>query len=110
MTKEYDPTEDMEFIDEDFDADDEDVIILTLDDDTEITCFIVGVFGVENPKYEGKEYIALEVEGGEDILLYGYSEEENGEFDLRAIEEEDELVAVSAAFEELMAEMSGEEN
>lgn len=110
MMKEHEPMDDVEIIEEDFDADDEDVIILTLDDDTEITCFIVGIFGVQHPKYEGNEYIALEVEGGEDILLYGYSEEDNGEFDLRAIEEEDELVAVSAAFEELMAEMLGEEH
>lgn len=110
MTKDYEPTEDMEIIDEDFDSDEDDVIILTLDDDTEITCFIIGIFGVDHPNYQGKEYIALEVEGGEDVLLYGYSEEENGEFDLRAIEEDDELVAVSAAFEQLMAEMPGEEN
>lgn len=110
MTKDYEPTEDMEIIDEDFDSDEEDVIILTLDDDTEITCFVIGIFGVEHPKYQGREYIALEVEGGEDVLLYGYSEEENGEFDLRAIEEDDELVAVSDAFEQLMAEMSSEEN
>lgn len=110
MMKDYEPTEEMEIIDEDFDADEEDVIILTLDDDTEITCFIVGIFGVDHPKYEGREYIALEVEGGEDVLLYGYSEQDNGEFDLRAIEEEEELVAVSATFEELMAEMPEEEN
>lgn len=109
MTKEYEPMDDVEFIDEDFDADEEDVIILTLDDDTEITCFIVGIFGVQHPKYEKNEYIALEVEDSEDVLLYGYSEQDNGEFDLRAIEEDDELVAVFAAFEELMAEMSGEE-
>ena len=47
-------------------------MFLTLDDDTEMECGILGVFEVEG--LEGKEYIALLPLEDETVLLYEYKE------------------------------------
>ncbi|HIT86655.1 MAG TPA: DUF1292 domain-containing protein, partial [Candidatus Coprocola pullicola] len=54
---------------------------LTLDDDTEIECGILGVFEVES-----KEYIALLPKEEEEVYLYQYKEE-GEEISLEVIED-----------------------
>ena len=80
--------------------DEEDVMdletmFLTLDDDTEMECGILGVFEVEG--LEGKEYIALLPLEDETVLLYEYKEV-GDEIELNVIEDDDEFDKVSNAF------------
>ena len=70
-------------------------MFLTLDDDTEMECGILGVFEVEG--LEGKEYIALLPLEDETVLLYGYKEV-GDEIELNVIEDDDEFDKVSNAF------------
>ena len=62
-------------------------MFLTLDDDTEMECGILGVFEVEG--LEGKE--------DETVLLYEYKEV-GDEIELNVIEDDDEFDKVSNAF------------
>lgn len=68
---------------------------IELDDGTSLSCFVLGVFGVED-----KEYIALLPEGEENVLLYGY-EEDGEEIELLNIEDDSEFEMVSEVFETL---------
>ena len=70
-------------------------MFLTLDDDTEMECGILGVFEVEG--LEGKEYIALLPLEDEPVLLYEYKEV-GDEIKLNVIEDDDEFDKVSNAF------------
>lgn len=70
-------------------------MFLTLDDDTEMECGILGVFEVEG--LEGKEYIALLPLEDETVLLYEYKEVDD-EIELNVIEDDDEFDKVSNAF------------
>ena len=70
-----------------------DVIYLTLEDDSELECEIIGIFEVED-----KEYIALIPIDQDEVLLYEYKELENDEFDLLLIEDEEEFELASEAF------------
>lgn len=70
-------------------------MFLTLDDDTEMECGILGVFEVEGLK--GKEYIALLPLEDETVLLYEYKEV-GDEIELNVIEDDDEFDKVSNAF------------
>lgn len=77
-----------------------DTITLSLDDGTELECIVLEIFTVDD-----KEYIALQpVEGEEDenVFLYRYIQEDDGEPQLLNIEEDDEFEAVADAFEELL--------
>ena len=67
-------------------------MFLTLDDDTEMECGILGVFEVEG--LEGKEYIALLPLEDETVLLYEYKEV-GDEIELNVIEDDDEFDKVS---------------
>ncbi len=71
---------------------------LTLDDDTEVECAILGVFEVE-----GKEYIALLPMEQEEVYLYQYKEE-GEEISLEVIEDDEEFEKVSSAFYDLYEE------
>ena len=75
---------------------------LTLDDDTELECSILGVFEVEG--YEGREYIALLPLEDETVLLYRYMEEDDEQFVLDVIEDDEEFEKVSETFSELFDE------
>ena len=83
--------------DHDHDHEEMEIITLTLEDDTELECAVMGIFEVED-----KEYIALlplgDEEEEEDVLLYGYKEISEEEFELALIEEEEEFELVSEAF------------
>ncbi|MDD3393578.1 MAG: DUF1292 domain-containing protein [Clostridia bacterium] len=76
-------------------------MFLTLDDDTELECGILGVFEVEG--VEGKEFIALMPLEDETVLLYEYKEIDE-EIELNVIEEDELFDKVSAAFNELFEE------
>lgn len=76
-------------------------MFLTLDDDTELECAVLGVFDVEG--IEGKEFIALMPLEDETVLLYEFKEV-GDEIELNVIEEDELFDKVSAAFNELFEE------
>lgn len=77
---------------------------LTLDDDTILKTYVLGIFEVED-----KEYIALLPENDEKVLLYEYIEDEEGSVELKVIEEDEEFETVSEAYNELFSEEDEEE-
>ncbi|MDO4490285.1 MAG: DUF1292 domain-containing protein [Lachnospiraceae bacterium] len=86
-------------------------VTLTLDDDTEVTCAVLNIFEVE-----GKEYISLlpldekgESANGE-VYLYRYMKNENGDPELDNIEDDDEYMAAADVFNNLMEQISFQEN
>ena len=70
-------------------------MFLTLDDDTEVECGIIGVFDVD-----GKEYIALLPINDETVLIYEYKEV-GDEVELGLIEDDEEFEKISNAFYDL---------
>ena len=70
-------------------------ITLTMDDDTEVECGIIGVFDVD-----GKEYIALLPINDETVLIYEYKEV-GDEVELGLIEDDEEFEKISNAFYDL---------
>lgn len=78
-----------------------DSITLSLDDGTELNCIVLDIFSVD-----GKDYIALQPEEGEEdddnVFLYRYIQEEDGEPQLLNIEDDEEFEAVADAFEEIL--------
>lgn len=87
----------------------EQLITLTMDDDTEIECIVISIFEVK-----GQDYIALlpveeamSEEDGE-VFLYRYNET-NGELDLQNIENDDEYESVADAFSMIIEEMESED-
>lgn len=92
-------SEDLDFHNVNEDA----IMHLVLDDDTELECMVLGFFRVDE-----SEYIALlpidEKEADAGVLLYEYVELEDEAFDLLSIEDDTEFEAVSEAFAELFTE------
>ena len=80
----------------------EDILTLEFDDGVEEECGILGVFDAL-----GKEYIALNPLGTEDVYLYGYKEYDE-DYELIDIADEEEFTKVVAEFEKL-AEVTEEE-
>ena len=78
---------------------DEDQIILTLEDDSELVCDIIAFFPVGD-----RDYIVLQpAEDPEsDFFIYRYEDRGNDEFELVDIEDDDELDAAEDAFEEML--------
>lgn len=74
---------------------DDDIMTLEFDDGIEEECGILGVFDAL-----GKEYIALNPLGTEDVYIYGYKEFDD-EYELIDIEDEEEFKKVIAEFEKL---------
>lgn len=76
-----------------------DQVTLTLEDGTELVCDVLAIFPCDD-----KMYIALvpEENPDDDIYLYGYEEDEDGEITLIDIESDEELEAASDAFDELL--------
>lgn len=84
-----------------------DTITLTLDDDTELECIILGNFS-----FEGKDYIALlpaDEEDGEDVYLYEYREINEEEVELNTIDDDELFERVSQEFENLFVEDEADE-
>lgn len=74
---------------------------LMLEDNTEVRCIVIGIFEVE--EYEGKEYIALVTEDGEESFVYEYAEADNEDgFELRNIESDEEFNTVITAIDEML--------
>lgn len=85
---------------EDLEFDEEaDIMYLTLDDDSELECSVLGIFEVED-----KEYLALAPVDEDEALIYEYLELEDGDFDLISIEDEEEFELVSQAFYALFSD------
>ena len=76
----------------------EDIVTLEFDDGVEEECGILGVFDAL-----GKEYIALNPLGTEDVFIYGYKEYEE-DYELIDIVDDDEFYKVVAEFEKLAVE------
>ena len=76
----------------------EDILTLEFDDGTEEECGILGVFDAL-----GKEYIALNPLGTEDVYIYGYKEYEE-DYDLIDITDDEEYKKVVEEFEKLAVE------
>ncbi len=76
----------------------EDILTLEFDDGVEEECGILGVFDAL-----GKEYIALNPLGTEDVYIYGYKEYDE-DYELIDITDEEEFEKVVAEFEKLAVE------
>lgn len=79
-----------------------DTIVLTLDDDSEMECIILGTFD-----YKEKSYIALlpsNEEDDEEVFIYEFEELDEGEVDLKVIEDDSLFDEVSKKFEDLFLE------
>ena len=76
----------------------EDIVTLEFDDGVEEECGILGVFDAL-----GKEYIALNPLGTEDVFIYGSKEYEE-DYELIDIVDDDEFNKVVAEFEKLAVE------
>ena len=82
-------------------------ITLELEDDSVLECDVLTRFPLE-----GRQYIALQPQEGEhaeEIYLYRFSEDENGEPVLDMIETEDEYEAVADRFDEILDEAEYDE-
>lgn len=78
----------------------EDIMTLTLDDDSQVQCYVIGIFPAGN-----YEYIALDPidnDGFDGALVYRYAESEEGEMILTNIEDDEEYEIVADAFDELL--------
>ncbi len=85
-------------------------IVLTLEDDSEVTCDIIATYPCTN----GNSYIALlpvEEAGNEDsdFYIYRYTVDDEGEIVLGDIDSDEEFEEASEAFDELLDEMEYDE-
>lgn len=80
------------------DHDEMDVIHLEMEDGTELECYVIGVFEVNE-----KQYIALVPTDDDQVMLYEYQDTEEGP-ELINIESDEEYEEVVKAFEEAMEE------
>ncbi len=76
----------------------DDILTLEFDDGVEEECGILGVFDAN-----GKEYIALNPLGTEDVYIYSYKEYDE-DYELIDITDDAEFEAAAAEFEKLAAE------
>lgn len=92
-------------------------VTLTYDDGTEEECIVMDIFTVE--ELGEQEYIALlsipegieeseEDEIESEVMIYRYQELEGDDISLDAIEDEDEIQIVQAAFEALLEDEENE--
>lgn len=87
--------------------DDTDILVtLDLDDGSQVECEILTIFTVSN-----RDYIALlpldengDPNGDDEVFIYRYSEDEEGNAALDNIESDEEYEAVSDRFDELLDE------
>ncbi len=83
------------------DINQEEVTVYTLefDDGETMECEEMGIF-----EYDGKDYIALiPLDGTDDVYIYGYEEDENGETEILDIVNPDLFEKVAMEFDEIMA-------
>lgn len=77
-------------------------VTLSLDDGTELECEVLAIFPANNKMYIALLPIEQENEEEDDIYLYRYSEDEEGNPILDNIEDDDEYDIVADAFDELL--------
>lgn len=80
------------------------IMTLTLDDDTELDCAVIGIFEVEEKNYIALIPLVDEGEEEEEVLIYEYNEIDEEEFELTLIEKEEDFELVSEAFYALYTE------
>ena len=78
---------------------------LVLEDDTELECAVIGIFDVDD-----NSYIALLPTGEEEVMLYRYIEEDEENFELENIGDDQEFEKVENTFFELMESEDEEED
>ncbi len=74
-----------------------DVITLTLENDEDVECAVLGIFD-----FEELDYIALLPNDSEDVFIYLYQEDAEGNVNLENIESQEDFDKVSAVFLELI--------
>lgn len=79
--------------------DEEGIMTLMLDDSTELDCKVLTIFEVEDQEYI--VLLPLEDSDGE-CFIYRYFDDENDEFHLENIEDDEEFEKVSDAFDEFL--------
>ncbi len=90
---------------EEYEDEDEDTVTITLEDGSEVNCDIIATFPIGD-----KDYIALlpdrVIDGydEDDVYLYRYEKDKDGDIELFDIEDDDEFEAVADRFDELMDE------
>jgi len=78
---------------------DVEIISLEFDDGSKMDCEIMGIFD-----HDGQEYIALLPDDGtDDVYIYGYEEDKDGNFDLLDIADDKLFKSVADEFEAIMA-------
>lgn len=87
----------------------EEIVTITMDDNTEVHCVILGIFEAENDR----EYIALlPLDGPEaendQVYIYRYDEDESEQPILENIADDEEFALASQAFAEMMEELDAE--
>ena len=82
----------------------DDTVTLTLEDDTEVECAIVAIFGAADREYIALLPLGTEEEENGEVYIYRYNESEDGEPSLENIEDDDEYEAVADRFDELLDE------
>ena len=81
-----------------------DVITLTMENDEEVECAVLGIFDVDD-----QEYIALLPDDSEDVFIYMYNEDEDGNVNLENIDSQEDFDKVSAVFLEIIEEEEDDE-
>ena len=80
-------------------ADDMPTITLTLEDDSELECDVLGTFDVGD-----NDYIALLPIDGEEVMIYRFSQDDDENISLALIECDEEFEMASNAFYEVFGE------
>ena len=88
----------------------EEIVTITMDDNTEVHCVILGIFEAENDR----EYIALRPLDGpeaenDQVYIYRYDEDESQQPILENIADDEEFALASQAFAEMMEALEAEE-
>ena len=88
----------------------EEIVTITMDDNSEVHCVILGIFEAENDR----EYIALlPLDGPEaendQVYIYRYDEDESEQPILENIADDEEFALASEAFAEMMEELDEED-
>lgn len=88
----------------------EEIVTITMDDNTEVHCVILGIFEAENDR----EYIALlPLDGPEaendQVYIYRYDEDASEQPILENIANDEEFALASQAFAEMMEELEEED-
>jgi len=90
---------------------DEDAMFVTLDldDGSQVECEILTIFDVNKQDYIALLPLSDDDEESEEVFIYRYFEDEDGNPSLENIEDDDEYEAVADRFDELLDEAAFDE-